>query len=119
MHRQPTTAANDWGSRPDDEIPPGEHLAEILEELRMSQSDLARRMGRPVQAVNEIIRGVKAITAETALQLEDVLGFSAETWMTLETNYRLTKARMARKNKMATVPAETSRGKRRAAATKR
>lgn len=77
--------------------PPGEHLADTLRELGMSQADLARRMGRPQPAINQIVRGLKAITAETALQLEDVLGISAETWMNLETNYELTKARLGRK----------------------
>jgi len=40
----------------------------------MSQADLARRMGRPPQAINEIVRGSKALTPETALQLEQVWG---------------------------------------------
>ena len=81
---------------PDVATPPGEHLADTLREVGMSQSELARKMGRPQQAINEIVRGVKAITAETALQLEQALGISAETWMNLESNYRLTKARLVR-----------------------
>ena len=81
--------------RPGVAIPPGEHLAEELEARKMTQTELARRMGRPQQAVNEIIRGVKAITAETALQLEQALGIRAETWVRLEGNYRLTLARGA------------------------
>ena len=80
-------------------IAPGEHLAEELEARGMSQSELARQMGRPVQAVNEIIRGVKQITGATALQLEDVLGVSAEFWMGLEANYQLAKVRLARKGR--------------------
>jgi addiction module HigA family antidote len=80
-------------------IPPGEHLAEELEARKMSQSELARRMGRPIQAINEIVRGVKQITGATALQLEEVLGLSAEFWMNLEVNYQLTKARLARKGR--------------------
>lgn len=81
--------------RSDLPIPPGEHLAEMLEATGWTQSDLAARMGRPVQVVNQIIHGKKAITAETALQLEAVLGVSAEFWMNLESNYRLTLARSA------------------------
>lgn len=77
-------------------IPPGAHLAEELEARGMTQSELARRMGRPVQPINEIVRGVKQITAETALQLEDVLGVDAAYWMRLEAQYRLTKAILAR-----------------------
>jgi HTH-type transcriptional regulator/antitoxin HigA len=76
-------------------IPPGEHLAEHIEARGMSQSELARQMGRPVQVINEIIRGVKQVTAQTALQLERVLGVDAMFWMRLEADYRLNKARLA------------------------
>jgi len=82
---------------PDVAIPPGETLAEELEAREMSQADLARRMGRPVQAVNEIVRGKKAITAATALDLEDALGVSALFWLRLEAAYQLNRARLARR----------------------
>jgi HTH-type transcriptional regulator / antitoxin HigA len=78
-------------------IPPGATLAEEIEMRGISQSELARRMSRPVQALNEIIRGKKAITAETALGLEDVLGVSADFWLRLEADYQLTRARLARR----------------------
>ena len=80
---------------PDVAIPPGETLAETLAAKRMSQAELARRMGRPVQAINEIVRGRKAITAETALALQAVLGVPADFWMHLEGDFRLTAARLA------------------------
>ena len=80
-------------------IPPGETLGEELEARGLSQSDLARRMERPIQAINEIVRGRKAITAETALQLEDVLGVSADFWLRLEADYQLNAARLARKRR--------------------
>jgi addiction module HigA family antidote len=76
-------------------IPPGETLAEELEARNLTQSDLARRMDRPVQAINEIVRGKKAITAETALQLERVLDTPAAFWLHLEADYQLTVARLA------------------------
>jgi HTH-type transcriptional regulator/antitoxin HigA len=53
-------------------------------------------MGRPLQAVNEIVRGKKRITGETALQLAEALGTSAELWMRLEADYELNRARLAR-----------------------
>jgi len=84
---------------PDIAIPPGETLGEELEARGLSQSDLARRMGRPIQAINEIVRGRKAITAETALQLEDVLGVSADFWLRLEADYQLNLARLARQRR--------------------
>lgn len=74
-------------------IPPGEYLLETADELGISQADLARRMGRPAQAINEIIKGEKAITPETALQLEQVLGVPAHVWTGLEAEYQLVLAR--------------------------
>ena len=74
-------------------IPPGEYLLEVTEELDMPQADLARRMGRPIQAISEIIKGHKAITPETALQLEEVVGVPAHIWTGLESDYQLAKAR--------------------------
>ena len=59
-------------------IPPGEFLAEELGARGMTQLDLATRMGRPPQLVSGIVQGHKAITAATALELEDVLGLSAQ-----------------------------------------
>jgi HTH-type transcriptional regulator/antitoxin HigA len=82
---------------PDVAIPPGEALAEEIEARGLSQAELARRMGRPVQAVNEIVRGKKAITAATALDLEDALGVSALFWLRLEAAYQLNRARLARR----------------------
>ncbi len=54
----------------------------------MSQSELARRMGRPVKTINEIVNGKAAITPDTALQLELTLGISATFWNNLEAAYR-------------------------------
>ena len=70
-------------------VPPGEYLHEVLDEVGMSQADLSRRLGRPVEAVDEIVRGAKAITPETALQLEQVLAVPAHVWSGLEDAYRL------------------------------
>lgn len=74
-------------------IPPGEYLAEVIEDLALTQAELAKRMGRPSQAINEIVLGKKSITAETALQLESVTGVPAHIWTGLEEEYRLVLAR--------------------------
>ncbi|MGB7296175.1 MAG: helix-turn-helix domain-containing protein [Candidatus Aminicenantales bacterium] len=58
-------------------IPPGEYLAEVIAVKGIAQAELARRLGRPIQAVNEIIKGEKAITPATALQLERALDVPA------------------------------------------
>jgi len=70
-------------------IPPGEYLLEATEELGLNQADLARRMDRPVQAISEIIKGIKAITPDTATQLEELLGVPAHIWTGLEADYQL------------------------------
>ena len=79
---------------PDYAIHPGETLAETLEELGMSQAELAQRMGRPLQMISEIIQGKKAITAETALQLERATGVPANFWNSSQRNYEATLARL-------------------------
>ena len=75
-------------------IPPGVMLAEEIEARGMSQRELAERTDRPEQAISEIINGKKAITAETALQLEKVLGVSSAFWTNLEARYQETLARI-------------------------
>lgn len=74
-------------------IHPGEFIADEIEARGLSQRELARRMGRPYQSLNLIIRGRKGLTAETALDLERALGVSAQTWLNLQTAYDLTVAR--------------------------
>lgn len=80
-------------------IPPGEYLEEVLEDIGLNQAELARRMGRPAQAINEIIKGEKAITPETSIQLENVLGVPAYIWTGLESEYRLIKANQSETDK--------------------
>ena len=78
---------------PDSVSPPGETLIETLERLEMSQTELAKRMGRPIKTLNEIIKGKAAITPETALQLEKVLRIPARFWNNRERLYRESLAR--------------------------
>jgi addiction module HigA family antidote len=86
---------------PEDVSSPGETLAETLDAIGMTQSELAQRTGRPLKTVNEIIQGKAAITAETALQLERVLGVPASFWNNREAQYREAIARRARKAELA------------------
>jgi len=79
-------------------VTPGEILAEeFLDPMGLSHRELARRMGVGSMRVNEIIRGKRAITADTALRLGKVLGTSARFWMNLQTNYDLAMAALAQK----------------------
>lgn len=74
-------------------IPPGEYLEEVLAELGMSKAELARRMGRPATKISAIFKGEKAITPETAMQLEKVVGVPANIWLGMESEFRLALAR--------------------------
>ena len=77
-------------------IPPGEILKEELEARGWTQADFADITGKPVQALNEIMGGKKAITPETAVLFSDALGTSAEFWLNLESAYRLDLVRRKR-----------------------
>ena len=66
----------------------------------MSQQELARRMGRPPQMVNELIHGKKALTPETALGLEKVLGIPASFWTNSESSYQLTRSRIEERERL-------------------
>ncbi len=79
--------------QPDYVTRPGEVLEEYLEVKGMTKAELAERCGRPTKTISEIIHGKAAITPETALQLERVLGRPASLWLNLEANYRLQLAR--------------------------
>jgi len=73
---------------PDNVSAPGESLLEVLSSKGMSQAELAERTGRPKKTINEIVKGKAAITPETAIQLERVLGIPAEYWNNRERLYR-------------------------------
>jgi HTH-type transcriptional regulator/antitoxin HigA len=73
---------------PDVVSPPGETLQDVLHEREITQKALAFRMGRPLKTINEIIKGKAAITKETALEFEKVLGTPADFWLRRESKYR-------------------------------
>ncbi len=73
---------------PDIVSPPGDTLQEVLESMGMSQAELAERTGRPKKTINEIVKGKAAITPETAIQFERVLGIPATFWNNREQAYR-------------------------------
>jgi HTH-type transcriptional regulator / antitoxin HigA len=73
--------------------PPGRILMRELEARGWTQKDLAEITGRPIQTINEIVQAKKQITPETALELAEAFGTSAEFWTNLEIGYRLHQAR--------------------------
>jgi len=76
-------------------IQPGITLREELAERGITQTAFARKINRPIQAVNEIIKGKKSITADTAIAFEKALGIRAELWLKMEASYQLSRARAA------------------------
>jgi HTH-type transcriptional regulator/antitoxin HigA len=77
-----TTFQPDWVS------PPGESIADLLEEKSWSQAEFSQRCGYTTKHVSQLINGKAAITEDTAIKLEKVLGSSARFWMTREAQYR-------------------------------
>ena len=74
---------------------PGEHLAEIIEDLSISKYALAKAMGVPPITVTRIIRGTLSITVATAIKLGMVLDMTPDFWVNLQKNYDLAAARRA------------------------
>lgn len=78
---------------PVDPIHPGEHLAEILDELGISQYRLARAIGVPPRRINDLVRGRRSVTADTALRIGQALNMTPEFWLNLQRMYDLERAR--------------------------
>ena len=68
---------------------PGWRISQELDRRGWSQKDLAEVLGRPLQAVNEILNASKQITPDTAVQLGQAFGTTAEFWANLEALYRV------------------------------
>jgi addiction module HigA family antidote len=73
---------------------PGETILEdVLKPLGMSVNQLAKHLDITATRLNEIVRGQRGITADTALRLARYLGTSAEFWLGLQLEYDLRTAR--------------------------
>lgn len=70
-------------------IHPGEILADEINELGITASDLARVLHVPKNRITEIINGKRGITADTALRLGRYFGTGGEFWLNLQKNYEL------------------------------
>jgi addiction module HigA family antidote len=76
---------------------PGEILLEeFLKPTCISQASFAKELGWTKAKLNELIKGKRGITADTALDLSEALGTSPKLWMNLQATYDLDKARRAR-----------------------
>ena len=96
---------------PENRIPthPGEVLLEdFLRPLEMTQVALAKHVGVPTQRINEIVRGKRGITPETAWLFAEAFGTSPEFWINLQMQHDLAKNRPQRQ--IGIVPAMANSG---------
>ncbi len=84
-------------------IHPGEFLAEILEELEMSQARFARAIGVSPMRVSHIINHSRPVTAELALRFGRAFGQSPQYWLNLQAVYDLKQAEAAMGDQLAAV----------------
>ena len=75
--------------RPVYPIHPGTILADELQELNITAAELARQLHVPSNRIYQLINGKRAMTADTALRLEQWLGVEAGFWMNLQNSYEL------------------------------
>jgi addiction module HigA family antidote len=86
---------------------PGEFLVEFLEDLGISQAELARRIQVPFQRVNDVVHGRRAVTPSTALRLSRFFGNSPGFWMNAQLTCDLYEAERAERRVLAEIqPAE-------------
>ena len=76
-----------------DPIHPGEHLAEIIQELGITQYRLAKTIGVPQIRIHDIVHCRRSITADTALRIGRALGMTPDYWLNLQRMYDLDVAR--------------------------
>jgi len=86
-------------------------LKEFLQPLGLTQVKLAKAINIPQNRVNELIRGKRGMTPETALLLAEYFSNSAEFWMNLQTAHDLTRVRAEQRKR----PVAASRNRSRSA----
>jgi antitoxin HigA-1 len=84
-------------------------IAEFLEPLRLTQAELARSLHIPLNRVNELVRGKRGVTPQSALLLSQYFGNSPEFWMNLQTAHDLTRARQDMRKSMRKRPGGITR----------
>lgn len=89
-------------------IHPGEILADELEALHLSATELARTIGVPPNRISQIIAGKRAISADTALRLGRYFRTEADFWMNLQKIYDLDLARQELGSAIKNIPQRPS-----------
>jgi addiction module HigA family antidote len=84
--------------QPKNPFHPGEILLEeFIEPAQISQATFAKKIKWTVAKLNELIKGKRGITADSALDLSKILGTSPKLWMNLQSTYDLAMALKKRK----------------------
>jgi addiction module HigA family antidote len=79
-------------------VHPGEMLLEeFLRPMGVSQRQFATKLGWTTAKLNELVKGKRGVTADTALDLAQALGTSAEIWMNLQMMWDLRRAEIRRR----------------------
>jgi addiction module HigA family antidote len=79
-------------------IHPGEMLLEeFLAPKGLSQRAFAKKLGWTMAKLNELVKGKRGITADSAIDLADELGTSPELWLNLQMQFDLRRAQLRRK----------------------
>ncbi|MFA8451863.1 MAG: HigA family addiction module antitoxin [Bacteroidales bacterium] len=78
---------------------PGDILKEeFLEELQISQTELAKQLGTTFRTINEIINEKRSVSPEMAIKLSKFFGTSVELWLNLQNQYDIYKVYQKRKS---------------------
>jgi addiction module HigA family antidote len=80
-------------------------LEEFLIPMEMSQVAFAKHIGVSLQRINEIVRGKRGVTPETAWLFSQAVGTTPEFWINLQSAYDLARSRPARKIERISIPA--------------
>ncbi|WP_165975414.1 HigA family addiction module antitoxin [Actinomadura rubrisoli] len=85
-------------AEPDYAVPPGETIREFLDDLGMTQRQLAARLGLTPKHVNQLVQGLVPLSPDVAARLELVTGLSARMWNRLEADYQTTVTRLRQRD---------------------
>ena len=94
------TEATTLSFAPDWVSPPGDTIADILEEKDWTQVEFAERLDNSPKFVSQLINGKAPITEDTAVRLARVLGSTEKFWLNREANYRAQLAQMEEKKRL-------------------
>ena len=87
-----------------DPIHPGEILREdFLVPLGLSEYRVAKDIGVPPRRINEIVKGKRALTVDTALRLERYFGWPAEVWLNLQSHHDQQAAKESMASALSTI----------------